>query len=730
MESTMSVNPFLHDNGVYSTKIDPIAGYINKSVIYLMRKYGIDKDTALKRIREILKDEYTEDPIVTMYERDLYSGDKEIAKIPLSQYLRDISDKDLVIAPSFTAYYKKLPDAYGNIVDFESIDAGWTRINAKKRGEYKKKMKHAKALGNNLEEEINNVLQKAMKIKNNSLSGVYSLQHLPIATFSAHYSLTSTTRMVSGVGNMISERVLAGNRFYRKKNDVMAEFLALLENMDKAKIKKAMDTFNLKYPTITDVVTMVLESSHWYWKDESYIKFITDFLKTLDKVELAGILFSHDLFSINRLNSGFIRQMTYEMSRLRSCISDDVNILYNGQPFIVNLTHHACEMELRGKGLDYSKLPKETQDMLVSTYLGIEEAFKKYDLFIDAFFRSLFLNPINIGSLKEMVRKKIVLSDTDSTCATYFESLGEDRFDSSKGHIARSAVFMVFVSETSNHLLKILSANLNAKEENWGILEMKPEYTWISFIPANVSKHYMNGSIIEELIVREKPNISVSGVNLHATNIPKKYKEKLDNMIEKIMFSLMNGEMIDEYEFLGEIAKTELEIIDTIKHNPSEVLKFEKIKGEKQYSLPWNRSNYFHYKLYKEVFASKYGDVDETPIATLKLPLKFDKVKDIREWVKNNFSNKFMADKFIDILDKSKKQSLGNLKIPHSIASVKGVPEELIPLINYRRIVLDNMKAFYIMLEAIGVYIREDRLLIEDYPNIIDVDHKILELLD
>ena len=62
------------------------------------------------------------------------------------------------------------------------------------------------------------------------------------------------------------------------------------------------------------------------------------------------------------------------------------------------------------------------------------------------------------------------------------------------------------------------------------------------------------------------------------------------------------------------------------------------------------------------------------------------------------------------------------LLLPPSILAEKGVPLEIIPVIDFRGIVYSSCVAFYIILESLGIYSVDDkknRLLSDIYPDYI-----------
>jgi len=708
------IKEFVNSLDKYTFELKPIEGAKNKMVLYLMEKYNISRDKAIDIVNKAITEKGPINPTVKYWERDKKTLDKHERSISLSNYIHTITSEDLIIVPSGTCYIKK--DEYGQ--DIKSLDAEWTVDNMIRRNEEKSEAKKLKALGEFEKAEIPDTLQNVMKTKNNSLSGIYSLQHLPISTHSAHYTLTSITRVTSGIGNILSEKLVAGNRFYRVKNDVLAEFVSLLEASNYDNVKNVINKYKLVEPTTDNVIDMIIDSSKWYWSDRNYISFIREFIDELDGIQKAIILYTHDMFHLYKLNREFMTTMVNKMAYKTSTITDDIEIIKSADESIKNIVHHICAKELRGKGMDYDKF-KGTQigNTLASTTYHLLAMLERYSDFISAFFKDVFLIPINTASVKEMVRKSISLSDTDSTCASYFSLINNDKvmFQTDFSDIAKSSIIMMFNTETMNHLLRIYASQMNARKEHYDRIKMKPEFFWDVFIPMNGSKHYINRSMVEELIVlpEDKLEPSSSGVSLIASKLPIKYSEKLDEF-KTWYIDMATGKVpVSIGEFVDKIIAIEQDIVETSTKSPFEVLGIEKIKPMKDYSNSWDKSPYFYYELYIKTIGNKYGKIDEAPILTVKVPVTTSKKQLLDNWIATLSPKQQYGIR--GVLEESGKSAINIWRIPKGVAEAHGIPTELLNIIDYKKIILNIMKPFYMLAEAAGIYVYEDTTFSEVY---------------
>lgn len=686
---------FRHSDKYYKNykTITPFKNY-KENIKEFMRRYG-NIEISDVEFKRVLSASGFRDPSVDYYERDLKTFDKERKSIKMSEYLTSIYPKDLIVVPSLTCYRK----------DILSLDAEWTDANVAKRNNFKKQAKEYKQLKDNTNFLIYNTLQKTKKIRNNGLSGTYSLENSPLHTFSEHYTLTSMTRITAGIGNLLTERMIGGNRFYRVKDDVINEFLIYIRGSNLKKVESVIQKYNLYIPNVDEIMEMVEENSKWYWEDDEYMKVIRKFVESLSTVERAIIMFAQDLYYMFIYNREFIKDFFDKFTYKCGGISTDIEILKSGDYDILNGLHMIHYQELLGKPLNYDLYKgKPIAESMVSTYIHMRDTLNEYQDFIDAFFKDVMVIPSNVTYVKEMVRKVIVLSDTDSTCATYFGLIKreDEKFKLDSKFIARLSGLVIFVSKSLKHCLRLYTANTNTDENYYKRISMKPEYVWSIFLPALGSKHYLTSEIIQELYISGEETISVSGVSLIASNLPDYFAKRLKEFQRYITQKQESGELLSIKDMVDEILELEEYIIDGLKRNPGDVVRTDKIQPEDAYALEWKKSNYFHYVLWDRVFSKKYGKSPDAPYRAYKIPLTTSTKKKMNEYIES-LEDREMQESWRSLLKESGKEKIELLRLPITNIQGKGVPEELKDIIDYKRTVLDILKPWYMLMESLGV---------------------------
>lgn len=693
----MNKNPFIREDSFYNNDLNPVQSYINQSAMFISKVQNIEYDKAKQFVVDSIKKSEAKDPKVKFYFRK-ENGDKEIRETTLTNYIKTAITNKEVIAPSFTSYVSSK--------EKNSIHKDFVLGNLKSRSIEKKLAAKYKAAGDKNKASYHDIMQKVKKIFNNSLSGAYASKSTILFNPSAHYTLTSTTRSMASIGNSITEMFVAGNRLFSKPSDVMNYITAVITMVNLEDVKRIVDKYNLAIPTSQDLIGMIKYSSDIYWKSKKREKTIVDYLDRLDDYEKCAVMYVNDLYHIRKLNDGFTRTLLTKLFKKQIATGTPIDDILSSTPdFIFNLVHHICSDDLKGIEPNYKALKgNPLLEIIAATAESAYKVILEYEDFISVFLTAKVL-PINIADIKQMTRRSIVLSDTDSTCGSYMEWVewffGKTEF--SARATALSASVMTLTTQAVDHYLKVLAANMNVDMEIRNILAMKNEYFWETMTPANVSKHYFAGVNIKEGYVNTTPELEIKGVHLIAGNIPKKYKDMSKEMITGIINTITKNEKINLSYWISYVADIEREVIDAVLKGDVNILKPDKIKEENAYKLEWQKSPYYHYKLWTSVFSDKYGEADKPPYTAIKVNTTLSNEKKIKEFIET-IKDEEIRSNFKNFLENNPKNSLGVFRLPHSILLNSGIPEELYSVIDIDRTVFDICNVFYVLLETIGFY--------------------------
>ena len=698
---------FKRESETYKNDMNPLKHYGQLTSSYVSTMLNIDQNEAKDLVKNYIKtNKRFYNPKVYYYERDLNGNvTKQIST--LKDYIYYPKESGNIIVPSFTVYFhpSKLKSLHAEFIDF----------NIKRRKKHKKLAFKYKMEGDFEKASYHDTIQKSMKIFNNSLSGAYASAGTVLNNPSAHYTLTSMTRCISGIGNSLSESIIRGNRHYRNPDVMFNHILAIVNGLNKEKAKEVIYKYNLHIPTAEEVMKALEKSFRKYWRDIRKEQIVYEYLNKISGIERAMVVYHIDLYHLKEFNPVFVKNMltdfiTYESLNLAE---QDVNTIYNNAPdWVMNLAKHIFFEQVKGYKED--EIPVDVKREIASYLIHITDTLIKYKDLIQTFFITDIF-PVSIAYLKDMVREAIVLSDTDSTCASYGHwvewYIGEHRFGPTAMKIAASV--MTIVTQCIDHYIKNFATNLNISYENAQVLEMKNEFTWDVFVNTNVSKHYFANVRVQEGNVYKFEDLSKhlekKGVHLIASQAYAPIREIAEKMMLDIMWSVNNNKKLELKKYINQTLEAERMILDKILSGSPDVLKLEKIKEAKAYKASEHDSPYLHYLLWQDIFAEDYGDAPEPTYMAIKVPTTIETKNDMKNFL-NTLDERY-REKYEEALRKYNKDTIKTYKLPLIITYNKGIPKELHNIINTKRVIQDNCKVLYIILETIGFYVKEDETL-------------------
>lgn len=702
----MSKSAFLLEPEQYRRSLDPIGDWVKQSALYASRMLGKPYEQCLAHLRKKLKTKEIKpfNPTVVYYQRE-ENGDKYKKTVPLYGYIKDVLQNKEILVPTFTTYLH--PDTKPSlIVDFMDD-------NVRLRTKFKK-MSQAYEANNEVGlAKYYNQAQDGAKRDNNACSGGFVAEGVIISNKSAHSTLTSMTRSMSSLSNASNERLIEGNRHYHTPDITLNNLISIVKETDSETIRKAVDHYNLVYPTVSDVMDCVRRSTEPYWTDRRHSRDIQDFVEKLSPEERASIVYTGDLYHLRILNNSFIRGLLTELARRGgdSDMDDPVSVIRSTDEAVVNFAHQSCISIVEGIGKDYSKISKDKQCIVANTCKSIEQAVEKYRLLFKAFFLTKN-SPATIATIPFMTRRSVVLSDTDSTMFSvdnwvlwYF-----NKMEFTDEEYAVGGAVSYIATQAIAHLLAIFSANMNVEKKRLFTLAMKPEYVFPVFAQTSVAKHYYTCMKVKEGNVYKTPKFEVKGVHLKDSSVPVNLIEAGSKTMQSVLDDVIHARPISLHEKLKEVANIEREIIDSLYRGEVKYLKRIRIKEASSYSQDAEHSNYAYYTLWERCFAPVYGSVSKPPYGAVRIPLDLDKRSKLQEWIEQIATSQ-TGRLLVDWIKEKEVYTLSSIAIPIDHCVSKGVPEELKVAMDVRRIVLALTKAQRNVLESLGYFPKKDRMI-------------------
>lgn len=689
----------------YDNKLDPLSDYHEELSHAVMLEEGITLGEARELVAEIIREEI-KDPEIMFFMRQ-ENGDRVVRQTTLLNYIKVHNHNRSVIAPTFTTYIP--PDVV------RSVLADYIFHNVKRRAAVKKEAQAAYAEGRMDEARSLDGQQKNLKGNNNGLSGLFAMVSSVVYNITNHSTLTTLTRSITSLSNANNERLIEGNRSLYTPRDVLRAVVYETTYCDQEAVRAAMQEFGLHYPTVSEVVKVLTYSSDLYTRDYAYYeRYVIPHLEKCTPEQLAFVVYALDLKHTMEYNPEFFKQFmdsfTFKVTHHTQPL-DNYEKMYEIPEAIMMFVHTIFSHDLEGKGKKYKEM---NQGGLLSnmyeTGQNIINHLYKYQKFFNAFIK-VNISPTNSYKLKDMRRRAVVLSDTDSSAFStdLYVKWRLGKFEYTERSTAISGMITYFASESIVHQLTMLSKTMNIPLEQLRTLAMKNEFLWAGHVPTDVSKHYYANACIEEGNVHAKAKLENKGVHLRNSTVPVESIEEGYRIMNYILDSIKYNKPLSLDSTIQDVIRIENAIITSINKGETTYLKFGRINDPTSYKKGPTESPYARHLMWEEVFKPKYGNVPNPPYMTVKLPMVMTNKTKLKKWVED-IEDKEFAGRLDKWLTKNNKSSLPNLYLNSEWIASNGFGKELQSSIDTQAVVLDMTKQLRLILESLGL------LLVDGVP--------------
>lgn len=704
------MNPFLRDLDHYQRDYDLKRAAIVQISKAISSRLGIDQVKAANFVLHQMQTPGGEFelkvPNMTRL-RKIARGHRESEDVGFLDYIDEAREQDLIISPSMVTY---LPASVR-----KSVTAVWLDENINLRRVAKSKMFVLKQAGDTTGSQLADYDQNAKKIRINTVSGMRGFKGNPLFLATGHSTLTSTCRAAAGYGNATIERFIAGARHYHTPEIVKANILAIISIEPADEFQAIMDKYGLVYPTVDQAVDLVTSSTDMYWRIPESLNEIRALLESISPIERAMFCYSGDFYHVAQFNPEFAKSFITDMivedlSDIGDVDTDAVlkTIGKTEQVYINSL----CASVLMGKTHDDVRRDDPAGWMLIGrTAQKVSNTLAKYADFINTFFATSCLPP-TIASLRSIQRKVALTADTDSSIFTtqywvewYTGSLARTQRGDSVWYL------MTYMGcQCIAHSLAMLSASMGVERSAIFRLSMKNEYGFPVYAITSSAKHYFSNISIREGNVFERVELEVKGVGLRGSDYPPLTLERTDAMMTEVLGKVDRGELIDEEELLERIAGYERETVDAILSGNGSYLKTGSVKPD--------TSNMIHYDFWENVMAPKYGKSIEPPFPTVNINTTLANKSALVDYIALlQTKDPAMANRMETWLEHHRRKDFQSIRLPTMAIRSCGIPDELRSVIDYRKIIFQVNRPFYMILETLGLDIvdRDHYRLVSDY---------------
>jgi len=706
-------NPFLLPVEQYQRDIDIKKGYLQQVAKYLSCALKKPYKQCLEFVLNEVKDRNSEfrfrDPKMLQLIRKGV-GERVQDETTFLDYVDAIIDTGRIVSPSLVVYER--PEVE------KSVTAEWQDENIKARKRSKTAMFELKQLGELMKSALADYDQNARKIRINSVSGMRGFEGNPLFLASGHSSLTSMCRAAAGYGNGTVERFLAGSRHYHTPEIAKANIMAMITIEDKARFLAVISRYNLVYPTVEDVVSMIRRSTDLYWETPDEMDLIEEMVKGMDQLERAIVCYSGDMFHLAKLNPEIVRELFGEMIAINIEDMDDVDtaaILKGLDSTEKAYINALCANVLKGTTLKQVQANNPAGWQTIGkTAQRFIWACQKYHQLINTLFAPMHLPP-TVASLRSIQRRVCLAADTDSSIFTT-----EYWVEWYTGHLKRGEVedriwylATYMVCQCIAHSLAMLSANVGVERSQIFRLAMKNEYAFPQFALTNLAKHYYSTMSMREGNVYDELELEIKGVELRGSTVPKHILKAAEDLMRNTLHAIDRGEKLNAGKVLALVASYELDTVKSIKRGEYTYLRSAQIKPDSP-KMPYH-------ELWQDVFGPKYGMSINPPYPCVKVTTELGNKTQLKEWL-DNMEDKELAGRMAAWLIKYNRKDLPTVFLPTMAIKGKGLPLEIQDAANVRKLAYQINSGFYRILESMGLHIvdRNNYRLVYDFLRLDD----------
>jgi len=725
--NVLAHNPFVLPAEEYQRDINPMGHYQDDAAMYLsiMTDRTRTKEYCANYIQREMapggKFEFKDPQAMFLFRQE--NGDRVKRAMGFLGYLNEAIKNQELIAATFTTYIHPSKK--------QSLLVDYIDDNVAMRSKAKKAMFAADAAGDTATKVLKKIEQNSRKIRNNAISGSHVTPSTPMYNPTGHSTLTSTCRVTSGYGNVNNEKFVAGNRHYWSPQTALNNIVSIVNHSDYTKIRQVMEKYDIAYPTVEDTMACITYSTNMYWPHAiAQLARIKVLVEKLTPIERAAFVYTGDMYHLMKHNQVMVRTFLDKLSRRVETplpAAEAEAVIKKARGDYLNLAGSICADIIIAVNPQKNQEPpyhnlkgNDVYGIIAATTANIAHVLVEYEDLISAFWVTSNV-PASLAKLPDSIRRVALVSDTDSTIFTVQDWVmwhqGRPGFDPKCKAIGATMIFLA--SQTVTHLLAKMSANFGIEQKRLFQIAMKNEYYFDVFVPTQVAKHYYAVKSIQEGQIFAKLQEEIKGVHLKSSNVSKEVMKEAAVMMRDIMDLVMMEKKINLLTMVKRVAEIERRVIATIKRGDEDYFKSTQIKNSEAYKLDKEDSPFKHHTFWQEVFAPKYGFSEEPPYAVLKISVDLSSGVKVREWIAG-FQDRELAARMEKYIERTgKMKSITTFQLPQAVVAQSGIPDEIFQMIDYRRIVMDTVKVFYIILQTLGMYFsggdRLTRLISDDY---------------
>ena len=678
--------------------------YLNNAVEYLTLK-GYDREKIQDVVKSYIR-KHCKSPQITHRCKNA-DGDMEVVKEELWKHInRHTTD---VVTPSGSVYQ---PSYQGTAKTTEMIID-----QMKERKEVKKKALDCRQKGLDEDYQRFNNIQTSIKINMNSLIGAKGSPYNLFYDLAGFNSVTSLARSLIAYAYTTAERNLTGNFGFFSEEDVINHIVVVSKHCPSAQdISDLVTKFDLKEPTPQELFKFFKKDlrNNFVFGDHQQV---ADMVNMLPKHLITYLFYYANIKHLIQLNPS-MRIWVEDLLNIQPTKEGDPDSIPSKDGDLVILSMLFMYEEL-GSMSPYALAEKNKP--LAAKFAGLCDviASKLHDIqpLFDTFIHVEDCIPA-IGKKKKMYRNSVIVSDTDSVIftASSWEKWRKGNVDTIDAMTYRMTGLVVYwLTKSTENILKNFSEAHGAFTDAYNKrMKMKNEFLYPVMLVYDIKKTYAALTTVQEGKVFKSPEIDIKGANLRSSSICARTTEFIKKFIEDDILKKSVNDKLNPMELIKKVVDFERVIIKSVVDDHSyEFLQLKSINQENSYKDS-NISAYRYYQAWMDIFADKYGEIllpTKVPLLPLvKLTNKYT------TWLEEK--HKKVSANLIAYMKKHDNKFVPSMPLNPDAPII---PKELIPLVDVRHVVYNNMKPVYLTLDQLGISVgyKKQKVLFSDvYPNI------------
>lgn len=658
---------------------------------YLKKMTGYEDDAEIKRfVKDTFRERYQGKRII--YNKTVSPGNEKIVEDDFYKFLNQ--QKSKVITPAGSMYKPTIEQS--------SFIAEMVVDKLKERKKVKKKQLAAEAVGDDLEAKRCWYQQATIKINCNSLPGGFGSPFNIFYDKPGYNTITSAARCMIVRAYTVAEQLLGGNFSWFSEDELVNHILLNLRlRPSDDQINQAIQKYKLKMIDHMQLIDFYTETLHRYCPG-CQMASVDRLVSRLTPLEVTFLFYYCNLRHIMWYNSeifkGFIHYV-FDTSKVQLDPNVTADDIFKQDETVLAITTVGLAKEFNNYSI---KIIVEEHPELIPKVVAYCKSIEKKVHMLDLLFDTFVNTDADIPEVrkKQMTwRNTVIISDTDSEIFTAAEwddwYRGGIHYDITDESYQITSLVIYWLHHSVRHACYRYSILHGVSPEHRRVLAMKNEFLYPIMLLFGIKKTYCGIQAVQEGVILPKPKADIKGQTLRGSSICSTSLDFIQNFIENdVLYPSIQGKL-SANKLIDKVLGWEHNIMDSIKRGETEFLQITSLKYERDYSDPESTSVFFAWMFWQAVYAKQYGDV-QPPAKVIYVSLYTPTAGYYQELEK---MNKHVYQETMKFVEQHKKFPNNVLINP----AANAIPKEIIPLVDYKKIIYHNCSALYRVLNKLNI---------------------------